>query len=67
MSTPLDTRPDDVATKAETLLCTGRFSEAAYEFRRAAALYAYDRDPGAAAQMVEAAITAQRAYEVQPL
>jgi hypothetical protein len=67
MSTLLDTRPEDVADKAETLMCTGRFSEAAGEFRRAATLFAYERDRGAASRMTEAAITAQRAYEVQPL
>lgn len=67
MSTVLDAPPSDVAAKAETLLTVGRFSEAAGEFRRAAALYAYERDRGASAACTEAAITAERAYEVQPL
>jgi hypothetical protein len=67
MSTMLDTRPEDVADKAETLLTIGHFHEAAGEFRRAASLFAYERDRGAANRMTEAAITAERAYEVQPV
>lgn len=67
MSAVLDRIPDDVADKAAVLEVIGSFEAAGREHQRAASLFAYHGDRGAAERESQAATTCFRAAETRPL